>query len=107
MVVTVMISPPCPHPLTPSPRRGEGERRPSLAWRRSSVQPLPDRLHDLGHLEGLPFDLVEALGGYEERRAQQGDELPVVHLRHEDPVEPPQQLAQVARERIQVAEVNV
>src|SRR5262249_15115063 len=66
-----------------------------------------DRGLDLGDLEWLAGDLVEALRVDEVLRAQQRNELAVVHLRNDDLVEPFQEFAQVSRQRPDVAQVNV
>src|SRR5881396_2284551 len=66
-----------------------------------------DRIHDLRHLEWFSRHFAQPFRRHEVGRPQQMHELPGVQLGDENPPEPLQQLAEVARERVQVAEVNV
>src|SRR3546814_9959972 len=65
----------------------------------SVLQLRADRLLDFGDGKGFAGHLVETFGRYEEFAAQHGAKLPRVHLRHQNLLEPAQQVAQVARQR--------
>src|SRR2546421_12230387 len=98
MVVTVIGWTSPPGPLSAMRRGGTRMRAAECRF---------DRLRDLRHLERLPLHLAQPLRGHEMRSLEQLHELAVVHLGDESSFEPRQQLAQVARERVQVAEVDV
>src|SRR5262245_56699893 len=73
----------------------------------SSDKSLFDGVFDLGNLEGLPRHLVQGLGVQKELVAQNGLELAGVHFRNQDALVAAQQRAEVARQRPEVADVNV
>ena len=58
-------------------------------------------------LNGLPVTLFRPCAGTRYSRAQHGDQLPGIHLGHQDLVETAEQLAEIARQRPDVAEVDV
>src|SRR3569832_1516496 len=72
----------------------------------SSLQQRFDAGFHLGDLERLALDLVEAGGGDEVLRAENLEQLAHVELGHEDVLEARHDVAQVGRERDQVAQVH-
>ena len=68
---------------------------------------LPERLRQLGGRERLPRHLRDGLGVHQVIRPDHGAELPQVHLGNDDPLETGEQVAQVAGQRVEVAQVNL
>ena len=62
---------------------------------------------DLGLLEGLALNLVVALGVDQKFGAQDHYELAHVHLGDEDVLVAFQDVAEISRKRVQVAQMNV
>src|SRR3546814_2741666 len=73
----------------------------------SVLQLRADRLLDFGDGKGFAGHLVETFGRYEKFAAQHGAKLPRVHLRHHNLLEAAQQVAEVARQRPDMAQVDV
>jgi hypothetical protein len=75
--------------------------------RKTLFQDFVDLLLDFGLLEGLALNFVVALGVDQKFGAQDHNKLPHVHLGDEDVLVALQDIAEIFRKRIQVAQMNV
>ena len=58
-------------------------------------------------MNGWPITFGDHFGVDQVLGSQERRQLPEVHLGHEDVVEPPQDVAEIVRERVEVAQVDV